>query len=450
MAGRELDVDVVVVGAGLAGARTARLLHDAGLRVAVLEARERVGGRTLASAHRRGHLRSRRPMDRSGSSTAPWLVRELGIQTFATFTEGTKVLLDRDRRRTYRGEIPSLSIPQLLRMQLALMGLERERKRVPAADPTAARGAERLDAMTLETLRARYRLDHATRGAMDAAVRTIFGAEAADLSALYFLAYLNAGGGLMALAGTRGGAQEERLVGGVQQLSRRLLDGIEIHLDAPVEEVQVREGRVVLTTPHLRARARRAVFALPPTQLRNVAFDPVLPAGRRQLLDRAFMGSAVKMLALYDRPFWREAGLSGELVCGDGPLSVVFDNSSHDDRQPALVGFVVGRHARVLSTQDADTARRSVLDALVRAFGPAAGRPSELILQDWSAEPYVGGCPVALFGPGAFLPSSGHLRTPLGPLHFAGTETAREHIGYLEGALESAERVFSEVQSAGL
>ncbi len=183
MAAPSEDVDVVVVGAGLAGARTARLLHEAGRSVTVLEARERVGGHTLS------HHLGAATFDLGGQWIDPTqkrvtrLVRELGIETFPTFTEGTKVLLDGDRRRTYRGDIPSLSLPQLLRMQLALLGLERHRRRVPGHAPASAPDAERLDAMTLETLRARYRLDRATRGAMDAAVRTIFGAEPADLSA---------------------------------------------------------------------------------------------------------------------------------------------------------------------------------------------------------------------------------------------------------------------------
>jgi monoamine oxidase len=305
---------------------------------------------------------------------------------------------------------------------------------------------------------------------MDAAVRTIFGAEAADLSALFFLAYLNAGGGFLALAGTRGGAQEERLVGGVQSLAQRLTDGLDVRLEAPVLSVrhegahvtlQTREltsmrsisasrPSVTLQTRELTIRARRAVFAIPPTQLHAIAFDPLLSAPRRHLTARAFMGSTTKILALYDRPFWREAGLSGEVVSGEGPLSVVFDNTSRDGRQPALVGFVVGRHARELTALPESARRTRVVSALERAFGPAARRPSELVFQDWSREPYVGGCPVAVFGPGALTSSASHLRAPEGRLHFAGTETAREHTGYLEGALESAERASDEILRLGL
>lgn len=448
MAAEPRDVDVVVVGAGLAGARTARLLHDEGLRVTVLEARDEVGGRTLT-----------RPLgastfDLGGQWIGPAqkrvtrLVRELGLATFPTFTEGTKVFLDGARRRTYRGDIPSLSIPQLLRMQLALMGLERQRRRVSIVDPMTAPDAERLDAQTLETVRARYRLDPATRGAMDAAIRTIFGAEAADLSALFFLAYLDAGGGFMSLAGTRGGAQEERVVGGTQNLSRRLLDGLDVHVGEPVLEVRQDAHGVTVQSRTLRVRANRAVLALPPTQRRTIVFDPRPPAARADLDRRAFMGSTVKVLALYDRPFWREAGLSGELVSGGGPLSVTFDNTSFSGDQPALVGFVVGRHARELTQRPLAAQRTEVLETLAQAFGPQARRPSELVLHDWAAEPFVGGCPVSLFGPGALTSSSRALRAPEGRVHFAGTETAREHVGYLEGALESAERVLAEVRNA--
>lgn len=462
MAAGSFDVDVVVVGAGLAGARTARLLHDDGHRVMVLEARDDVGGRTLTRPF------GTSTFDLGGQWIGPAqkrvtrLVRELGIVTFPTFTEGTKVFLDGHRRRTYRGDIPSLSIPQLLRMQLALMGLERRRRRVSIVDPMTAPDAQALDGQTLETLRTRYRLDAATRGAMDAAVRTIFGAEPADLSALFFLAYLDAGGGFMALAGTHGGAQEERLVGGTQNLSRRLLEGLDVHVGEPVLAVRQDAHGVTIQSRTLKIRAARAVLAIPPTERRSLTFDPPLPSARADLDRRAFMGSTVKVLALYDRPFWREAGLSGELVSGHGPLSVVFDNTSFEGAskrhaaappspvQPALVGFVVGRHARELVQLSPEARRTSILDALEHAFGPAARRPSELVLHDWAAEPFIGGCPVALFGPGALTPSSHALRAPDRRVHFAGTETAREHVGYLEGALESAERVFAEVRAVGL
>ncbi|MBX3251250.1 MAG: FAD-dependent oxidoreductase [Myxococcales bacterium] len=442
------DVDVVVVGAGLAGLRCARLLEDAGSRVCVLEARDRVGGRTYAAQV------GASTFDLGGQWIGPAqrrvtrLVAELGLETFPTFTEGRKVFVSGGRRRTYGGEIPNLSVLQLLRMQLALTALERRRRHVPPTDPMRAPDAEALDAMTLETLRARYRLDAPTRGAMDAALRTIFGAEASDLSALFFLAYLNAGGGLLALAGARGGAQEARIVGGAHSIARRLAEGLDVRLSAPVRRVVRTKGSVEIEADGLRVRARRAVLAIPAPLLPRLRFEPALEAPRASLLARGFMGATTKVLALYDEPFWRAEGLSGELVTGDGPISVTFDNTSHDGAQPALVGFVVGRHARELSALSKEAAEARVRGALARAFGRRAATPSALVLHDWSAETYSGGCPVGLYGPGALTSGSAHLRAPEHLLHFAGTETAREHTGYLEGALESAERAAAEVLAA--
>ena len=204
--------------------------------------------------------------------------------------------------------------------------------------------------------------------------------------------------------------------------------------------------RVSVQTGGRTFRGRYAVIALPPALAGRIEYDPLLPVARDQLTQRFPMGATVKCLALYDNAFWRDCGLSGEVVCPSGPVSVVFDNGSHDGRQPALLAFIVGQSAREWNTRMPAERRDAVLDVFARAFGDQARRPMHYVEQDWSTEEWTRGCPVGIVGPGALSACGiGALRAPVGRIHWAGTETATVWAGYMEGAIESATRVAKEL-----
>jgi monoamine oxidase len=185
--------------------------------------------------------------------------------------------------------------------------------------------------------------------------------------------------------------------------------------------------------------ARRCVVAVPPANC--AAIEVAGRSAARARLEAHMPGGPVVKIALgYDRPFWRERGLSGEVVSTRGPLSVLFDNTSSDGAQPALVGFVQAAGAR---RWHGDTG--PLVEQLVRWFGDDAAEPLAITTTDWCAEPWSRGCPVAVMGAGALTTAGTTLREPVGRVHFAGTETAVEWTGYLEGALESGERAAREV-----
>lgn len=440
--------DVLIVGAGLSGLRAATRLTEAGVSVLVVEARDRVGGRTWSKRIGAGTF------DVGGQWMGPTqrrlarLTEDLGLQTFPTHGEGTKVLDIAGRRSTYESDIPSLRPHRLVMLQGALTYLEYLRKQVPVAVPTSARKAAEWDAMSLETFKRRFVPSAEVRALLDCAVRIVFGCEPAELSTLFFLQYLNAGGGLLKLAEIHDGAQETRYVEGTQPLSIGLADRLpsgSLVLGAPVRRVIHAEDSVVLDTDAGVFAGRFAIFALAPALASRIAFEPMLPPRRDQLVQRFPMGATTKILVAYDRAFWREAGMSGELVSDGRPISAVFDNTSHDGAQPMLVCFVVAHAARALSERPRDERRTAVLEALVRGFGPAAREPSHYVEQDWAAEPWSAGCPTGFATPGALMSCGDALRTPIGRLHWAGTETATEWMGYLEGALQAGERAAEEV-----
>lgn len=444
-------LDTLIVGAGLAGMRTARGLRDAGRSVVVLEARDRVGGRLHTKRLGGAELDVGGQWIGPGQPRVNALAEQLGLTRFPTFVTGTKVFELDGRRRTYKGSIPSLSPLGLIQLQILLSVVDFSRKRVDPLAPETAKRAEKLDAMTVDDFRRRWGARRDVRGTMDAALRAIFGAEADEMSALHFLAYLNASGGLLTLAEVEGAAQQDRLAEGAQALVTGLStlgEPLDVRLASPVRSLTQTPDGVVARGEFGELSAQRAVVTLPPPLLAEVDFDPPLPADRHASLGGWTMGSAIKVIALYDRPFWRERGYSGEVVSSDGPLSVVYDDCAHDGSQAALVGFVAGRDARALKRVPRAEWESKILEGLARALGDEARRPSDLHLVDWADEPWSRGCPVAYAAPGALTRGPGlhdSLRAPHGRIHFAGTETAREHIGYMEGALESAERVVAEI-----
>ncbi len=452
------DADVVIIGAGLAGLSAARTLRRAGASVVVLEARDRVGGRTFSQRTESGVI------DLGGQWIGPTqlrmqaLVSELGIATFPTFHEGRKVLELGGRLSTYQGEIPSLAPHKLALMQWALKYLDRKMKQVPLADPWNAARAAGLDAVTLDTWRRRRMPSRDIRGVLDVGTRVVFGAEASEISLLYFLAYLHAGGGFMKLVGIKDCAQQDRFVEGAQTVALHLAAelGDRVALGAPVRAIRHSpEGVVVETEGRTNGQAhrrtwvgRRAIVAIPPMLAGRITYDPPMPALRDQLTQRVPMGATIKCHALYERPFWREQGYSGEAACDGDPITVVFDNTSHDDLQPGLLGFIVGRAARLWSGRDPEERRAAVLAAYARFFGPEAARPIEYVEKDWSVDPWAGGCPVGVMAPGTLTSLGPALRRPISRLHWAGTETALEWTGYMEGAVESGERAAREAAAA--
>jgi monoamine oxidase len=424
--------DVVVVGAGLSGLCAARKLRAEGASVRVVEARDRVGGRTRTEQIGQGTFDVGGQWVGPGQKRLHALADELGIETFPTYTKGKKVLEVEGKVSTYKRSIPSMSVPN---------------KRISPTGPMTAEGAEALDGETLETWRARFVKSSKINAVLDAAIRTIFGAEARDLSALYFLMYLNAGGGLLSLAEARGGAQQDRFVSGAQSISLALANelGDAVALGLPVRKLVQSSDGVDAVSDTETIGGRYAIVSAPPMLAGHIEYDPPVSVGRDQVTQRFAMGAAVKVLVTYERAFWREAGFSGEVVSGDGPLSIVYDNTSHDGRQPALIGFVVGSQARQWSAQPLADRQRRVTGALERYFGEEATSFQEYRELDWGAEPWSRGCPVGGLPPGVLTHSFAHLRKPEGRIHWAGTESATEWIGYMEGAIQSGERAADEV-----
>ena len=441
MGERDLDADVIVVGAGLAGLVAARDLERAGVATLVLEARERVGGRLLVAGVGEDEIvELGGQWIGPGQSRVAALARELGVGTFPTFDEGQSILELGDETRRYSGTIPRLGPLVLADIAQARFRLERLARRVPPEAPWNAPDAAAQDGRTFADWLERGGMrTRAAREMLRIAGRTVWGADPEEMSLLHVLAYMSSAGGLDVLLDVEGGAQQDRLLGGSQRLTEQLAAdlGERVRLEAAVSAIAHSSAGVEVEAGGERLRARRAVVAVPPPLRSSIELSPGPPGA---VAERFPLGRLIKCAAVYPEPFWRREGLSGEALSDVGPVGLTFDNSPPAGSPGVLLGFVGGAAARRFGELPATERRASVVADFERIFGPRAAAAEAYLEQDWGREKWSGGGPTFAVPPGGWTSSGVHLGSPVGAIHWAGTETAGRWAGFMDGAVSSGER----------
>jgi putrescine oxidase len=438
----ERDTDVVVIGAGIAGLSAARALRSAGLEVVVLEARDRVGGRVW-NTEIGGHAN-----ELGGQWVAPYqssvraLMGELSLELFHAYREGDRVYLDADGAvHRYAGHDAPLG---------------------DAADRGYADAVAKLDALAAE-LDPEAPWDHSRAAELDAvSYETWLQQEVPDTLARDLLrAYLSGGymtkpshtfsllGGLWTIAGA-GGVDNlfepdlclhSRVVGGSQLIPIRLAEGLEdrVVLDSAVRACRWTDDGVVAETSTGSVSARYAVIAVPPNLTGGIHFSPALPAWRMRAQQAVSQGSVIKILAVYDHPFWREEGLAGEAFAPYQFVRETYDNSPPGGEPGVLVSFLAAERCEQAERLSAPDRQAAILADLARLFGPEARNAVEVIEVNWSAEEWTRGAYAATFEIGGLSRFGADLRSPLGPFQFACSDIAGVGNMHMEGAIRSGQ-----------
>jgi monoamine oxidase len=442
------NTDVVVVGAGFAGLSAARDLVRLGHDVVVLEGRDRVGGRSSTTTI------AGTPVDLGGTFVGPTqdaviaLAKELGCESVRTYSRGKNLIRWRGKVRAYRSTIPKLSLIELFDVSRIQWRFDRVSRRVPVQEPWTSPIADILDSKTLEQWLRYVHAGASTRNLMAIVARVTWGCEPEDVSMLHAVRYVKAAGGLGRMLDVEGGAQQDRFPDGTQQIALRMAEelGERVVLNAVVRSIERHvDGTLAVGSDRGDVAAKAVIVAVPPAHRAGITFDPALPPEYEKLTEHWPQGNLSKAYAAYDTPFWREDGCSGEALSDEGPVFITFDVSPSDSGPGILLGFT---DARTFDPLPVEQRRERALEGFATLFGDAARHPIDYLDHCWGAEEFAPGGPTAAVPPGSWTMYGPWLHKPVDGIFWAGTETADQWTGFLDGAVRSGKRAADEVHRA--
>ncbi len=195
-------------------------------------------------------------------------------------------------------------------------------------------------------------------------------------------------------------------------------------------------------------RGKRVILSVPTTLHRTITFDPPLSPPKQILAEKTILGYHAKTILVFERPWWREAGLSGAMESLSGPISFTRDTCSELDGHYSITCFTVGESGRQWSVLSAPKREEQVLKHFNDVFGSCTKidkqgipQPINILEKEWTKDPWVLGGPVPVMPPEVLDSEAGKaLGKPFGNIHFVGAETADVWRGYMEGAVRSGIR----------
>nr|XP_020639559.1 amine oxidase [flavin-containing] A-like [Pogona vitticeps] len=447
------DYDVVVIGGGISGMSAAKLLFESGLSVVVLEARDRVGGRTHTIRNKQVNY-----VDVGGSYVGPTqnrilrLAKELDIETYKVNVDEPAILHKEGKSYPLYGFFPSTWNPFVyLDFNNIWRTMDELGKQIPAEAPWDAPFAEELDKMTMKEFINKHCWTKAARDFTTLFVNVNVTSELHEVSALWFLWYVKLCGGTYRIFSVTNGGQERKFVGGSGQITEKIMERLKgnVKLESPVFCIdQSGDNVVVETLNHEIYKCKFVICAIPPILTTKIHFKPELPTKRNQLIQRLPMGSVIKTMMYYKEPFWKRMGYCGAMLILDdeAPVSVTLDDTKPDGSIPAIMGFILTRRAFRLAELSKEERKKKISELYAKVLGSTeALQPVHYEEKNWSSEQYSGGCYTAYFPPGIMSQYGRVIRQPAGRIYFAGTETATQWSGYMEGAVEAGERAAREV-----
>ena len=461
----EITRDVVIVGAGAAGLTAANELKKAGLSVAVLEARDRVGGRLWTDVIDGAMLEIGGQWISPDQTALIETVDELGLDTFSRYREGDSVYVGPDGvAHRFTGEMFPVApeteeaiarVTEMLDAMVAEIDPDR-----PWAHPKAAE----WDAVSWDAwLRQQTDDDEAVRNLAFATGSAMLTKPTHAISLLESLLMAASAGSYSHLVDADF-ILDKRVVGGLQQVPILLAErlGDDVFLSQAVRTLEWSDDGVTVTTAPttgvtgtattggagLTVRARQAILALAPVLYDRISFVPALPRLQHQMHQHISMGFVIKVHAVYDRPFWREQGLSGTAFSPYELSHEAYDNTNHGDERGTLFGFVSDLNADGVFALSAEERKERILESLSHYYGPEAKNPVVYFESDWGSEEWTRGAYAASFDLGGLSRYGAHLREAIGPIHLACSDLAGAGYQHVDGAIRMGRLVASQILEA--
>ncbi len=443
------EVDYCVVGAGFAGLTAALRLKQAGHSVALLEARDRVGGRTFTETRADGTW-----IDRGGAWIGPGqdriyaLMNEFGVPEYKQHNDGDAMMIVGGKKHRYGGTIPWTVSPwAVANLGLGLAAIEKMAKEIPREAPWEAKKAQEWDRISIGEWIHKKSMSKDAAEMLDMAFAGLYTSAGSETSLLWGLLQTASAGGLTFAISGKGGSQDARPVGGMGALHRPIVAelGEALHLSQPVRQITQDADGVTIDAADLTVRAQRVIVAIPLAIATSIVYEPMLPVDRAFLHQRMPSGAVVKISVIYDEPFWRADGLSGQSAAPSSPATLTIDACT-DTGDPGIMCVITeGPAARRLTELDEPERKAVIIGELVDRFGSKAKAPLEFHEQNWTIDRYSGGGMIGHAPPGVLTEFGYTLREPCGRVHWAGTESSAVMCGWIDGAIRSGERAAEEV-----
>lgn len=422
----------IVIGAGLAGLYSAALLQNLGREVLILEARDRVGGRTFSDGG----------VDLGGqwvSSKHPRVMKlceQFGLTLYRQFDEGIHIACLNQNREEYGGTFSDAGLRDAVETRLELIQHYAQSFDQLANSLDFMNEHKALDQINFAGWCEENIADLNVRSLIHFAFYANTCIPPSHASLFFWLYFLKVCGGYHNIMSIREGAQEFRIDGGAQTLSLHLARGLNILYESPVIRIQKQKGIFYCHTGDQKVyRASQVVCAIPMQLIPKIEWVPGLEPERLTLCQAMKMGSVTKMVIQYETAFWRDKGYSGAIISDIPPVSLCYD--ACNEKYKALVVFLIGGQT------PSDEAVLEHLASLLK--DDSAKTPSKIDRKNWNEDPFSGGCYFCVPPINTLAARYHYFTAPEDGIYFVGTETARHWMGYMEGALESAERLVTQI-----
>ncbi|ATY64338.1 flavin-containing amine [Cordyceps militaris] len=449
--------DVVIIGAGFSGLQAAYSAKASGLSVAVVEARDRVGGKsfTIPLANGRGTADLGAAWVNQHLQPRVWsLIERFGLagKVVEQRLGGTAVMVTAESERI---EFPFGITPHFTAEEQEDLVKIRDHIQAESLNPTGFRKED--DGLSLDQYVRNLGALPKTLAMVNLWTRVMHGLESTEESAAFFIDYCRTNHGLLSIrADDRTGGNYMRLTAGTQSIAKglaQLIGADSVHLSSPVSLIEDKGSHVVVTTKNGRTfEGRKLIVSIPSALFRELDFSPPLPERLEQVTRSTKLGHYNKALVFYHRPWWRARGFNGFMMSFQGPVCVARDTSFDDLGIYGLTCFVNGRPGQEWARLPPSERRRVVLEQLATVFdtgaSPDARRPTEYMDQIWQHEEFSRGALAPVPAIGHYAEFSDVYGKPAGNIHFVGTEYSRHWKGYLEGALASGQAGAKEVLDA--
>ncbi|MBP9742677.1 MAG: FAD-dependent oxidoreductase [Burkholderiales bacterium] len=419
--------EIVIIGAGFAGLYSAFLLQESGYKVTILEARHRIGGRTLTQDN----------VELGGdwiSSLHPRMMKlcKRFNLSFSPQLEEGKVVRYFDQQRDELEEKPNV---QKNTTNIFTPYIEQFDQLVNDLDFFKS---QHLDQISF--------YDWCTENIQNPTVLKTFNYSFNSLicvnpkaaSMFFWLYFLKSCGGYRALTGVKNSAQEFHINGGTVILANELAKGLNIVYNSEVIHIEKNNDIYRINTKNqLTYYAAKVVSAIPLQLIPGITWNPRLIQDRVSFYQSLQMGYITKVIIQYETPFWTQNGYNAHIVSDTAPIHLCYDVSNN--KFHALAIFIIDHKCYT---------NEEILDQLAFLLkNNLAKRPKKIYIKNWVNDEFSKGGYFCVPPIGSLTKNYRYLTEPEGEIYFVGTETASQWMGYIEGALESAERLLFQIKN---